>query len=77
MFFELTNASTIFQIHIYVILKKFLNFFVVIYLNDILILFKTKKKHAKHVRFVLNKFRAHKLYVNFENVNFLLKKLNS
>ena len=44
------------------ILKNFLNFFVVIYLNDILIFFKMKKKHSKHVRLVLNKFCAHKLW---------------
>ena len=55
-------------------LKEFLNFFVIIYLNDILIFFKSKKKHTKHVRFVLSKLRMNKLYVNFEKCQFFVKK---
>ena len=50
----------------YVMLKEFFNFFVIIYLNDILIFFKSKKKRTKHVRLVLNKFRTNKCYINFE-----------
>ena len=57
------------------ILKEFLNFFVIICLNDILILFKSKKKHTKHVRFVLNKSRMNKLYANLEKCQFSVKKI--
>ena len=74
MFFKLINASTIFQTHIQM-LKKFSNFFVIIYLNDILILFKSKKKYTKHVRLVLNKFRINKLYANLEKCQFFVENI--
>ena len=47
MFFELINASTIFQIHIHVMLKEFLNLFVIIYLTIYWYFSNRKKKHTK------------------------------
>ena len=75
MLFKLINALTIFQISIHVMLKKILNFFMIIYSNDMLIFFKSKKKHIKRVRFVLNKFRINKLYVNLEKCQFFVKEI--
>ena len=49
MSFELTNASATFQTYINNVLKKYLDKFVIVYLDDILIYFKTKKKHVRHV----------------------------
>ena len=45
MFFELVNVSVIFQTLINKILRKLMNHICVIYLNDILIYFKTREKH--------------------------------
>ena len=73
--FGLTNASATFQAHIHVILREFLDFFLVVYLNDILIFFKTKKEHAEHVRLVLSKLRAHKLYANLEKCQFFVEEI--
>ena len=75
MLFELINALAIFQTHIYVMLKEYSNFLVIIYLNDILIFFKSKKKHTKHVRFVLNKLCIIKLYANLEKCQFFVEKI--
>ena len=44
------------------ILKPFLDKFVIVYLNDIVIFFKTMKDHRKHVQTVLRLLRNHKLY---------------
>ena len=50
MFFGLTNAPAIFQSYINKILGKKLNVFVIVYLNNILIYTKSKKKeHVKAV----------------------------
>ncbi len=45
MFFELINASAIFQFYVNHALKLFLNIYYMIYLNDILIYFEMKKQH--------------------------------
>ena len=56
-------------------LKAFLNFFVINYLNDILIFFKTKKEHTNHVRLVLNKTYINKLYANLEKCQVFVEKI--
>jgi len=45
MFFELTNASAIFQFYVNHALKLFMNICCVIYLNDILVYFEMKEQH--------------------------------
>ncbi|KAJ8663286.1 hypothetical protein O0I10_000524 [Lichtheimia ornata] len=46
------------------ILGDFLDKFALVYLDDILIFSRTKEDHLKHVRMVLDRLRAHKLYAN-------------
>jgi hypothetical protein len=53
MLFELINALTLYQSLINNILRKYLNDFVIVYLDDILIYSKTKEKHIKYVTAVL------------------------
>ena len=57
MSFELTNASAIFQKLINHVLYNHLNKFIITYLDNILIFFKTEKKHEKHVKFFLENFK--------------------
>ena len=45
MLFELFNVFVIFQTKINKILRKLIDYLCVIYFDDILIYFKTKKKH--------------------------------
>lgn len=51
--FGLTNAPATFQAFINNVLREYLNQFVVVYLDDILIYFKTKEQHVQHVKKVL------------------------
>src|SRR5690348_13946538 len=55
MSFGLTNAPTVFQHMMNDIFREYLDNFVVIYLDDILVFSKNKKEHEKHVRMVLEK----------------------
>ena len=55
MSFKLTNALAMFQRLTNHVLYDYLNEFVITYLNNILIFFKTEKKHEKHVKKVLKK----------------------
>ncbi len=49
MLFDLINASTFFQIYMNQTLFEFLNIICFIYLNDILIFSKIRKKHVQHL----------------------------
>lgn len=53
--FSLTNAPASFQHMINTILREFIDKFVVIYLDDILIYLKTLEEHKQHVASVLSK----------------------
>ncbi|KAJ8651383.1 hypothetical protein O0I10_013089, partial [Lichtheimia ornata] len=52
------------------ILGDFLDKFALVYLDDILIFSRTKEDHLKHVRMVLDRLRAHKLYANLKKCEF-------
>jgi Reverse transcriptase (RNA-dependent DNA polymerase) len=51
--FELINALILYQNLINNILRKYLDDFIIAYLNDFLIYSKTKEKYIKHVTAVL------------------------
>jgi len=53
MSFNLINASVMFQTFVNNVLRRYLNQFIIVYLNDILVYSKTKKEHVQHVRKVL------------------------
>jgi Reverse transcriptase (RNA-dependent DNA polymerase) len=62
--FKLTNAPISYQSLINNILRKYLNDFVVAYLNDILIYSKIKKKHIKHVTAILKALEKADIKIN-------------
>src|SRR5436190_9310343 len=70
MLFRLTNMSATFQELINHILYDHLDKFVIAYLDDILIYFKNKKNHEKHVKKVLKKLQEKKLYLKSEKYKF-------
>jgi Reverse transcriptase (RNA-dependent DNA polymerase) len=62
--FELINAPTLYQSLINNILRKYLDDFMVAYLNDILIYLKTKEKHIKHVTAILEALEKTNIRIN-------------
>ena len=48
--FGLTNAPAVFQALVNDMLRDFLNVFVVVYLDDILVFSKAAAEHSRHVR---------------------------
>ena len=70
MLFELTNISAIFQKLINHMLYDHLDKFVIAYLNNILIYFKNKKNHKKHVKKILKKLQEKNLYLKSEKYEF-------
>ncbi|KAL0934971.1 reverse transcriptase domain protein [Colletotrichum truncatum] len=73
--FGLTNAPATFQTMINHVLREFLDVFVVVYLDDILIFSKTLEDHKKHVHQVLRKLQDAKLLVEPEKSKFHAKEV--
>jgi Reverse transcriptase (RNA-dependent DNA polymerase) len=64
MLFGLTNVSVLYQSLINNIFRKYLDDFVVAYLNDIFIYLKTKEKHIKHVIAILKALEKTNIKIN-------------
>ena len=64
--FGLTNAPAVFQALVNDVLRDFLNIFVVVYLDDILVFSKTTTEHSHHVRQVLQRLLENRLFVKAE-----------
>ena len=71
MLFGLFNALVIFQAKINKALRGLVDYLCVIYLDDILIYFKTKEEHWRVVRQVLERLRKFKLFVNLAKCVFM------
>nr|GEW26242.1 retrotransposon protein, putative, Ty3-gypsy subclass [Tanacetum cinerariifolium] len=63
--FGLTNALAVFMDLINRILHKFLDKFVIVFIDDILVFSKSKEEHEDHLRTVLQTLRQEKLYAKF------------
>ncbi len=68
--FKLTNELIFFQQYINDILWDFLNDFCQVYLNDILVYSKMRKKHRDHVKLVLSRLREAELQMNIRKCKF-------
>jgi hypothetical protein len=75
MSFGLTNAPTYFMNLMNKIFMEYLDQFVVVFINDILVYSKNEEAHEDHVRLVLQKLRDSRLYAKFSKCDFWLKEV--
>jgi hypothetical protein len=75
MSFGLTNAPTYFMYHMNKVFMEYLDKFVVVFIDDILIFSKTEEEHETHLRLVLEKLRAYQLYTKFSKCEFWLSEV--
>jgi hypothetical protein len=75
MSFGLTNAPAYFMYLMNKVLMEYLDKFVVVFIDDILIFSRTKEEHEKHLRVVLEKLRSNQLYAKFSKCQFWLTKV--
>ena len=73
--FSLANTLATFQAYINIFIARLLNYFVIIYLNNILIYLKNPKEHKKHMRQVIAKLYKYKLYTKLSKCEFGIQKL--
>src|SRR3954471_23271666 len=70
MSFGLSNSPATFSRLMNSIFMEYLDKFVVVYPDDILIYSKNEEEHAEHLRLVLMKLREHRLYAKFSKSEF-------
>ncbi|KAL4013340.1 hypothetical protein IC575_025506 [Cucumis melo] len=69
MSFGLTNAPAVFMDLMNRVFKDFLDTFVIVFIDDILIYSKTEAEHEEHLHQVLETLRANKLYAKFSKLS--------
>jgi hypothetical protein len=75
MSFGLTNAPAYFMFLMNKVFMEYLDKFVVVFIDDILIFSKMMEEHEEHLRLVLEKLRSNQLYVKFSKCEFWLTEV--
>jgi hypothetical protein len=75
MSFVLTNAPAYFMNLMNKVFMEYLDQFVVVFLDDILIYFPNEETHEDHLRLVLQKLHDNQLYAKFSKCDFWLKEV--
>jgi hypothetical protein len=76
MSFGLTNALAYFMYLMNKVFMEYLDKFIVVFINDILIFSKTEEEHEKRPRLVLEKLRSNQMYAKFSKCEFWLTKVS-
>ncbi|GJS84806.1 putative reverse transcriptase domain-containing protein [Tanacetum coccineum] len=71
--FGLTNAFVVFMDLMNRVCKPYLDKFVIVFINDILIYSHNKEEHAKHLRIILELLKKEKLYAKFSKSDFWIR----
>ena len=57
------------------VFMEYLDKFVVVFIDDILVYSKSEEEHAEHLRIILEKLREHQLYAKFSKCDFWKKEV--
>ncbi|VVA35062.1 PREDICTED: retrotransposon, partial [Prunus dulcis] len=74
--FGLTNAPAAFMDLMNRVFRRYLDRFVIVFIDDILVYSKSRKEHMKHLELVLKTLRRKKLFAKFSKCQFWLDRVN-
>jgi hypothetical protein len=75
MSFGLTNAPTYFMYLMNKVFMEYLDRFVVVFIDDVLVFSRTMEEHEEHLRLVLEKLRSNQMYAKFSKCEFWLTEV--
>ncbi|GJY23969.1 putative reverse transcriptase domain-containing protein [Tanacetum coccineum] len=73
--FGLTNAPVVFMDPMNRVCRPYLDKFMIVFINDILIYSRTREEHEMHLELVLELLKKEKLYAKFSNCEFWLQEV--
>ncbi|KAJ0858722.1 putative nucleotidyltransferase, Ribonuclease H [Helianthus annuus] len=73
--FGLTNAPAVFMDLMNRVCKPYLNKFVIVFIDDILIYSRTKEEHEQHLRTILELLKKEKLYAKFSKCDIWIREV--
>ncbi|GJV24360.1 putative reverse transcriptase domain-containing protein [Tanacetum coccineum] len=73
--FGLTNAPAVFMDLMNRVCKPYLDRFMIVFIDDILIYSKSRKEHEGHLKLILNLLKKEELYAKFSKCEFWLSKV--
>jgi len=76
MSFGLTNAPAYFIYLMNKVLIEYLDQFVVVFIDDILVYSKNEEEHEEHLRLVLQKLKVNQLYAKFSKCEFWMDEVS-
>ncbi|KAK1411706.1 hypothetical protein QVD17_38266 [Tagetes erecta] len=74
--FGLTNAPAVFMDLMNRVCKPYLDKFVIVFIDDILIYSRSKEDHEQHLKLILETLRNEKLYAKFSKCEFWLREVH-
>ncbi|GJR37677.1 putative reverse transcriptase domain-containing protein [Tanacetum coccineum] len=73
--FGLTNVPAVFMDLMNLVCKRYLDKFMIVFIDDILIYCKSKEEHAEHLKLILELLKKEELYAKFLKCEFWLSKV--
>jgi hypothetical protein len=75
MSFGLTNTSGYFMYLMNKVFMEYLDKFVVVFIDDILVYSRSEEEHEEHLHLALQKLREHRLYAKLSKCEFWIKQV--
>jgi hypothetical protein len=75
MSFGLTNAPAYFMYLMNKVFMEYLDKFVVVFINDILVYSRSEEEHKEHLRLALQKLRENRLFAKLSKCEFWMKRV--